>query len=143
MVILLLGCSSNKVLKVNLDDPKVQDYISGHFMGELGTLPVGCKINSVEVDGDSVSVCGIAFDKLTEETFPINIWIGFFVEETSWNGYKSLVPSNRKSLMKTKKDGIFCVKFEIQDNDVLFMDEIGYDPATFKIFKYLKDANAL
>jgi hypothetical protein len=45
--------------------------------------------------------------------------------------------------MKTKPDGVFCVKFELNENDILILEEIGYDPTVFKIYEYLRDADLL
>lgn len=112
-------------------------------MGELGTQPMGCKISDVKLKDDSAFVCGKAFDKYSDETFNIDIWVGSFIQKMHENGNKDFVPVKRKFLITTDTDGIFCVKFKIQKNDILGMDQIGYDPAIFEIFNYLQDANIL
>jgi hypothetical protein len=142
-IILLFKCSPEYHVNERVVKPEYKDYISCFFMGEVGTLPAGCEINTVEMTGDSVLVCGKVFDKDTEKTSKFDIWIGAFVEKTYDNGYTDFLPLKRKPLLTTDIDGIFCVKFEIHKNDVLCMDQIGYDPAIFEIYHYLQDFNLI
>lgn len=142
-IIFLLRCSSKYHVNERVKKPEYNDYISCFFMGKVGTLPAGCEINNVELTGDSVLVCGKAFDKDTEKTFKFDIWVGAFVEKTNDNGYTDFLPLKRTPLLTTDIDGIFCVKFEIHKNEVLCVDQIGYDPAIFEIYHYLQDSNLM
>jgi hypothetical protein len=43
-------------------------------------------------------------------------------------------------LSTTDSTGTFCLKVKVQKNEVMLMDQIGYDPAVFEVYHYLKDA---
>ena len=143
LIFIFFGCSSKSYRKVTINEAKFEEYISVFFIGELGTLPIGCEISNVKWNGYSVIVCGKVFDKYSGETFNIDIWVGSIVEKTNPNGINDLVPFKRKSLFTTGNDGIFCVTFEIRENDILFMDQVGYDPAIFEVYNFLQDSTLL
>ena len=132
-----------KLLKINLKESKYEDYISVFFMGEVGNIPIRCEVNNIEIIEDSVIVCGKVFDKYSGETVNVDISVGAIVEKTNQDGFKDLVPVKRELVFTTDNDGIFCTKFKVKENDILFMDQIGYDPAIFEIYDFLKDADLL
>ena len=142
-LLVFIGCSQGALIKADLKNPDVKNYLSNHYMGELGSLPIDFKINSVSFKKETVYVSGCVFDKQTKEPFPINIWVGKFVFKKSITGYEYTELKKRKYLLKTKTDGMFYVKFKIHKDDVLFADEIGYYPGVFNIYKYLIDVKIL
>ena len=134
LILFFLGCSQITTIKVDFKKPDIKKYLSSHFMGQLGTLPVGFEIYSVSLRVDTVFISGSVFDEQTKETFPINLWVGKFLNRKSTTGYEYIEPEKRKYLMKTETDGIFFVNFKIHKDDVLFGDEIGYHPGIFRIY---------
>ena len=148
-LIFLIGCSTKYHVKESVEIkepvelPGFEKYISCFFMGEVGTLPTGCEIDDVELTEDSVLVCGRTFDMDTQEPFNTDIWVGSFVEKPSESGKKDLIPSKRKFLSTTDSTGTFCLKVKVKKNEVLLMDQIGYDPAVFELYHYLQDARLI
>jgi len=148
-LIFLIGCSTKYHVKESVEIkepvelPGFEKYISCFFMGEVGTLPTGCEIDDVEMTDDSVLVCGRAFDMDTQNPFNSDIWIGSFVEKSNESGKKDLIPSKRKFLSTTDSTGTFCLKVKVKKNEVLLMDQIGYDPAVFELYHYLQDARLI
>ncbi len=143
LLIIFIGCTQSALIKVDLENPDINKYLSSHFMGELGTLPVGFEIDKINFRIDTVYISGKVFDEQTKEPFPIHIWVGKFVTKKSYTGYVYIEPLKRLDLLKTEPDGNFYVKFKICKDDVLFADEIGYHPGIFKIYKYLVDGRIL
>ena len=145
-LIFLIGCSTkyhvkeSAEIKEPVELPGFEKYISCFFMGEVGTLPTGCEITEVDLIEDSAFVCGRAFDMDTQKPFNTDIWIGSFVEKSNESGKKDLYLSKRKFLSTTDSTGTFCLKVKVQKNEVMLMDQIGYDPAVFEVYHYLKDA---
>jgi len=139
VLFLLLNCSSANHSIENSKNLSFENYITSHGVGDLGDLPLGCKIEGVAFKNDTVTVGGKIFDMQTGETVIINICAGSFTEVINKGGTKVFFPNCRESLFTTGNDGAFCIKYRIEKNDILVMEQIGYFPLIFKVYDYLID----
>ena len=143
LTILILSSCSSKIIVYDVNDSAINDYLSSFYMGELGTLPLSCRIDSVKSIEDSVLISGYTYDEQTGEKFPSDIWLGNFIEKIYPNGYKTEWPQNRIKLGSTLDDGKFTIKFKLQKDDVIFFHQISYYPAVFKIYEFINSQNKI
>jgi hypothetical protein len=143
LLIAFVGCNHSALIKVDLKNPDIKNYLSNHIISDLDSLSVGFEIDSLNFIKDTVYVGGRVFDVQTEESFPINIWVAKFLKTEDFGCYAYLKPKKRINLQKTESNGIFYVKFKIHKGDVLLADEAGYQLGFFMIYQYLLDAKIL
>jgi|GEM_PF-6661944 len=140
LLTLFTGCFFTNTWVVDQRDPSVSEYVRKHSNGILGELPIGCKIEHIAFNGKIAHVRGQVFCEETGEPFSFELWVTKLNLNSDSPGLPEVNPPLRRNYTQADPNGMFDLKFALQEGDYIAIDVIGYYPTSFAIDQYVKDA---